>query len=471
MSQASFLHQLIRSLSPSEKKYFKEHVQQHVEGQYKANYEKLFDAMNKWQQEYDEDAFRRYNKNKPFVKNLPQEKKRLEHILLRVMRTYHDEKDEEAQLACIMADIRFLYSKALYNHAEVLVVKGLNLAKDNQKWLKMLEFSGIKWQIRSALQKDFELFDDDREQEELIYRKNSLERQASHLRIKVFQFWIKGTLGKYITEIKQELQRLEHAAEGEGMKTFESQKDIEAIRARVYEFENNYEAALECYQRLIPLWNQTTAAVNEPNPYLKTLLGNSLGCAYRLERFDLFEGILEQLERIPDTSRNDEYRKFFLINEYRLIYLLNTADKSNGDTIVKILEDGIKKYEDILPIRKKLFIYTNICILFLQKKNHELLLDYLNLSFAICDINKDTQHIRDLKFLEIIAHDKLGNHTVVIYLVKNLRRWLNAHQLKDDFCKKMLRFLSKPGAKKASEIKTEFPQHLMNVWEFLQIAY
>lgn len=75
MSQHDDLFELIRSLTPSEKRYFKLHADRYSNGGYKKQYEKLFDALNSWPDEpYDEKEFKRRNKGKAFLKNLPSDK-------------------------------------------------------------------------------------------------------------------------------------------------------------------------------------------------------------------------------------------------------------------------------------------------------------------------------------------------------------------------------------------------------------
>ncbi|MBX2910077.1 MAG: hypothetical protein KF706_10630 [Chitinophagales bacterium] len=68
---------LIRSLTPAEKRYFKLHAKAHVTDKYKNHYEKLFDALNYWEGDYDEIAFKRKHRAKTFTKNLPDHKQYL----------------------------------------------------------------------------------------------------------------------------------------------------------------------------------------------------------------------------------------------------------------------------------------------------------------------------------------------------------------------------------------------------------
>ncbi len=73
---------LIRSLTPAEKRYFKLHAKAHVTDKYKNHYEKLFDALNYWEADYDEAAFKRKHRAKAFTKNLPEHKQYLYDVIV-----------------------------------------------------------------------------------------------------------------------------------------------------------------------------------------------------------------------------------------------------------------------------------------------------------------------------------------------------------------------------------------------------
>lgn len=77
MKRPEDLFLLIRSLTREEKRYFKLHAKSHVIGKYKNHYEKLFDALNYWEGDYDETAFKRKHRAKTFTKNLSDHKQYL----------------------------------------------------------------------------------------------------------------------------------------------------------------------------------------------------------------------------------------------------------------------------------------------------------------------------------------------------------------------------------------------------------
>lgn len=82
MKRPEDLFLLIRSLTSAEKRYFKLHAKAHVTDKYKNHYEKLFDALNYWEGDYDEVAFKRKHRAKVFTKNLPEHKQYLYDVIV-----------------------------------------------------------------------------------------------------------------------------------------------------------------------------------------------------------------------------------------------------------------------------------------------------------------------------------------------------------------------------------------------------
>ena len=75
------LFQLIKSLTPSEKRYFK--VNASKNGDSKSNYLQLFEAMDAQKDLYDEQHLKAKHSNKSFVKYLSAEKKHLREQIMK----------------------------------------------------------------------------------------------------------------------------------------------------------------------------------------------------------------------------------------------------------------------------------------------------------------------------------------------------------------------------------------------------
>ena len=115
MTQNDHLFQLIKSLTASEKRYFKLFAAKQAEGR-KTNYEKLFDAYNELPDGvYNEEAFAQTLKRKKLGKYLSDEKKYLTELVMKAMRHYSAEKKAEGRLADMIQEMNFLIEKGLFD--------------------------------------------------------------------------------------------------------------------------------------------------------------------------------------------------------------------------------------------------------------------------------------------------------------------------------------------------------------------
>ena len=139
MTPSDELFQLIKSLTPSEKRYFKIHASKHVIG--KSNhYEKLFDALDVLpdDQPYDEAAFKKSLRGKSYGSHLSDEKSHLREMILRAMRVYHAERTPKGQLVEMIHEISFLHSKGFVKSCQQMIDKAMKLAEETEQYPEML---------------------------------------------------------------------------------------------------------------------------------------------------------------------------------------------------------------------------------------------------------------------------------------------------------------------------------------------
>ena len=105
------LHQLIRSLSKPEKRYFKLHSSRHIIGE-QNNYVKLFDAIDK-QKEYNEAGLLAQFKQEVFIKQFSIAKSRLYDSILRSLDAYNSDSSVDSQLKNMLHHAEILFKKTL----------------------------------------------------------------------------------------------------------------------------------------------------------------------------------------------------------------------------------------------------------------------------------------------------------------------------------------------------------------------
>lgn len=113
MKPSNELFDLIKSLTKSEKRFFKLHsALQSGE----KNYLRIFDAIDK-QKAYDEDAIKQQFARETFIRHFPSEKNHLYKLILKALRAYHAESSIGGLLKQHINNIEILFGKALYTEA------------------------------------------------------------------------------------------------------------------------------------------------------------------------------------------------------------------------------------------------------------------------------------------------------------------------------------------------------------------
>ncbi len=101
---------LIKSLTKSEKRYFKLYS---AHNNSSTNYTKLFDAIDE-QDVYNEQAIKKKYRDEPFIKQLHVTKNYLRNMILASLRNYHADISKDAILKDMLRNVEVLYNKELY---------------------------------------------------------------------------------------------------------------------------------------------------------------------------------------------------------------------------------------------------------------------------------------------------------------------------------------------------------------------
>jgi hypothetical protein len=441
MIPSTNLFDIIHSLTGSEKRYFKIFSSTHIIG-YKNNYEKLFNAYCELpgDRPYDEAAFKKKLTAKRWTKNFAVEKKVLEDILMKAMRAYNAEKSAEGALNDIIANVHFLYNKGLLNAAIKEVKKGIALAEDLENLPSLITLYQLKLNLTRITQtpSDIKTAHEDLEAETRILKMLDIERQVVHTRRKIYNLYASGMLRKNMEEARAMIKELELL--DKAMFTYKARMSLFFLRAMVAEKEGLYLDAMKEYEQANVIWKKNELKLHESYSNLRSILSNYLVCAAYAERFDVYPAIIEQIEGFPIESQNDEADTFLLANSSRLMYLLNSNDKSQSENLIGEIEKGMKKFQSQIPKDQLAYMGINICLLRFQTRKYPQLIDSLNSTFAIIGRDeKMKQAILEMKFMEIMAHLSLKNYNLLEYQIRNTDRWLREHKLSDNFTALLLK--------------------------------
>lgn len=139
MKPSTELFDLIKSLTKSEKRFFKLHSALQSGDK---NYLRIFDAIDK-QRSYDEDGLKKQFGKEQFVKHFPSEKNHLYKLILKALRAYHSESSVSGILKQEIKNIEILYDKALYSECNKTLHRAKRIARENERfyyWFELLNW-------------------------------------------------------------------------------------------------------------------------------------------------------------------------------------------------------------------------------------------------------------------------------------------------------------------------------------------
>lgn len=408
------LGRLVKSLTKSEKRYFKLYSSfQSGEKEYL----KVFDAVEKIG-DYDETKIRKMFDGEEFLKRLPAVKHYLYNQILKTLRIYNSGENVESQIREMIADISTLFDKRLYTQSSKILAKAKAMAIEHEKFLVQVELSIWEEKILNEILKlePFEAHLKKSLQEESI----ALEKQknlAEYRNLYNRMVLLNRSLKEARTE--EELVRFREILDNPLLQDPEKAMSIEA-RLLFYITNIIYCHAKgdneQCYyfaNEQLKLLEANPAQIQErPKTYVSAL-NNILLCQVHLHRYDGFHEVLQKLREFPVKSLNLEVSRFVSSYTFEMVMYLDTGEFQNGVTIVDEIMDGLKKYEDKINVVEKTTLLYNIFYLYFGTGQFSKALKVINqlLNDYQKELRYDIQSA--VRVLNLMLHFELGNETVL----------------------------------------------------------
>jgi hypothetical protein len=432
MAKKGNLFLLIKSLSKSEKRYFR--IYAGMSGR-DANYLQLFDAIDR-QEEYDEEEIRKKLKEKKFLSQLHVTKIYLTELILKALKNYHSDTSVHSKLLDLLKDIELLFDKELYDLCYYKVEKAEELAFKYEKislltevffWKRKLALaiSANRKDIHSLLVKEMEaieqmkilnsywqytitignLVNDDNFLGGLAETKSStyaLQSQILHYHILYSLHFIKGDIKKAETHISQLIKLLE-----------------------------NYPDRIK----------------EDPHSYV-TAIGNKIGLYLSDKRWDEIPAWIRKIREVPEKYKLKNESRFTVrlwlrVFNVELEMYRDSRQLEKGIALITEIQQFIEKRMKAIPTDYILLFYYQFANIFFLKKEYSKSLRWLNeiMNSHFGDTREDIQSYA--RILNLIVHFELDNIIVLRYAVDSCRRFLKKKRVEISSGKKLLNLFSK----------------------------
>ncbi|HWA05882.1 MAG TPA: hypothetical protein VG961_04985 [Ignavibacteria bacterium] len=452
MRTSDDLFQLIKSMSKSEKGYFKKFASKHTIGE-KNTYVRLFDAIDALS-EYDEAQIKMKFKGEKFAEKLYSTKNYLFNLILKALSSYHAEKFAVSKLNMMMIELNVLFEKGLYKQFRTLLNKAISMARENDKpfYLALLYNKAL-----TSLATDYYANFDEMDYASLI--KDTLEN-LKNLSINEQYHIIYNDMFMFTKETgnirnERDLERLNSIVNNQLMqdvsfaKTFDSKFKFYTVLGHYYRIIDDRPQWLKYRKELVLLMESDKKYIREnPRSYVLAL-NNYLHACVITGKNSEFEIYMKKLKLFSKQFENKkefldiQSRIFLLTSDLELNYAIRSLKTDNLRSITGSIETGFEKYKKSISENRKLSIYNRMAYAYFLMKDFDKCIFYLNRILNVSNPKIDPEQNIFARIRSLIVHFEAGNYDLLEYTVKSTRRFLERTNRIFKFEKLILDFITR----------------------------
>jgi hypothetical protein len=445
------LFELIKSLTKSEKRYFKIYASRHTIGE-ENNGVRIFDFIDQ-QNRFDEEAIYQNFKGEAFLNQFPITKNRLYEQIINALDAFHSSKNQEAQLYKMLHSVNILYSKGLYDHAIRELKKAKNLAKKHNKIAILLQLANEEKRIieTQGYQKA-----DENSIEKHIQETFGLTEQYNFYN----ELWmVKSKLFIELNQFGQARSSIEIEKYTKLFSQFESIKQTKKISFEnqylIYHFKSAYYFAIlkhddslnSLKENLHHFKNNKVKIKEYPNQYF-SILTNIIHLESKNANSRETHTHLNELKSFPHQLKSSltedlAIKLFSSINSIELKILNQEGDFAKATLLSSEIEEGIEKYEtEITPFRKA-YLAFNMSVAFFGNEDFNQSLKWINLILNNRDLDQKEDIVSFAHLLNLLIHFELKNDVLLPYAIKSTKRFLSKRKRTFKFETVFLKHLTK----------------------------
>jgi hypothetical protein len=456
------LFRLIRSLTKTEKRYFKIFASRHTIGD-KNEYVNLFDAIDR-QEVYDESALLTLFRDSTFGHSPAIAKNRLYETVLKSLHAFHADSSVDVELQRLIHYTEILFKKSLYDECQRTLNRARKLASKYEKHFVLMEIQ--KWE-KKIMEKDAYEGSSEEDVTELHSQDHDL---LDKLRNYTDFWYIKSRLFLI-------LNRKGKARDNEELNSFKTIIDSTLLKnegkALSYETRYLYYHIYSAYyfgigdyvnsyiyikKHLDLIEHNAELFDEEPNKYF-AVLSNMIYLCTQLRKFDEIPLYLEKLKAIPanNVRRMNEdlmIKLFSSTFSAELSLYLQTGEFEKACALVPEIEAGLKKYRNKLSKIRYAYFCFNLAIVFFATGDFSGALKRINMLLNDTDIDSDQDIHCMARILNLIIHLEMGNSDLIPYTLRSTQRYLSKRNRIYRFESVILQFINKLSkAVSASEVE------------------
>lgn len=428
---STFLHDLVHTLTKSEKRYIK--VQS---GSKDKDYLQLMDALIA-QRKFDENQLIKDNEGANFLKHLAVNKRYLYELILKSLTNFGQKKLED-KIIEKMSAANVLIGKGLFAAAYSELRKGQKIAEEYEFFELKIMICGIEKNLLSKQHSK-------KGEEETIHRifnteKNSLEQLQN-----TNEYWYLAQQMSQFQKLFQKVQNKEQQKHIESLAQSPQFKDESLatnFRSKLYFYQANsvYQFTMGNGEQAYEI-NKQFLGLLEENPnflrlyterYLATL-NNMLIDSLVTKKFDILKEGLHRLTNIVErpefkSIKNIESRVF----RQRYLLLINWCliekDFAKAMEWIPAIEEGLNQFGKKIEKHHRITFYYLLSYLLFQNGQYNRALEWNNTILNDPKENVVKEIFYFARVLNLLIHYELGNDVLLESLLLSTPKYLKTRR-------------------------------------------
>jgi len=446
MKPSNELFHLIKSLTKSEKRFFK--LSSSIQAGDK-NYFKLFDYIDS-QSVYDEKKLKTHFQKERFVKHLPSEKNHLYKLILKSLRQFYGEQSASSILKQEIKNIEILYNKALHKEATKFLNRAKKIAHENEEFYFLIEL--ISWE-KVLTEESYESGDFDVDLNNIIEEESSVIEKLRNLAEYHILYSRINAMFRSDGFTKNEEQREtvdkianHHLIKGKNTALSRRAASIcYYIQGLCAVTNRNFELSYEKFNRVRQILDDhPKIKFDLAQRYVLTLF--HLMQSYLNEKnFTMAHQMIEEIKELKGKKGFNSLHLTMRINNILLTDQMNLYNiQGRFDKSLEVLEDGYIDNKELIERSSKehqiKFYFTAAYTLF-AVSDYKKALQFINMI-----LNDNEQQLRQdiysfSRILNLLLHFELTNYDYLEYSSNSAIRYLNKtkrdHQIEKVFIKQI----------------------------------
>ncbi|MFN3875290.1 MAG: hypothetical protein ACK4L7_05205, partial [Flavobacteriales bacterium] len=433
MKPSTELHELIKSLTKSEKRFFKLHSALQSGPK---NYLRLFEAIDK-QAEYDEEEIKRRFAKERFIRHLPSEKNHLYKLILKALRAFHSESSVSGILKQEIKNIEILYQKALYAECNKLLLRAKRIARENERFYYWFEL--LSWE-KMLLEEAYESGEFSKDLDALIAEERDVIEKlrnlaAYHILYSKINYAFRS--GGYV-RTDEERAMVEEISEHPLIKGKNTALSRRAATICYYTqgfchwAKRDWRTSLEKFQRVKAILDENPSIrADLPNRYIRTLhyIINAQIELKELEAAGANIALMRSLTGEPGFGGQSIGTQVFVASYLSELRLLDrSGEHERAADLAPAVVAGMQRLGPRLHKEQVLeFNWSLACASFGAGRMKEALA-WLNKVLNDTEPTLRQDIFTYARLFNLVVHYELGNYDLLAYITRSTQRYLGKRQ-------------------------------------------